>query len=322
MTPRESMITALEGKQPVGLVPHMELVFFLTMEALGKVTPGARHFGQWEQMTEKERELHRRDVAEVYVLTARKYQQNAIFFHAPYGFREEDTVRTLERIREISGMDYFLMLYCDPTLYIPDGSRMMQFVERIADEPDKVKAECGKAVDDALEWAARWATRKGLCDGMGMCSDYCFNSGPFVSPAMFDEFITPYLARTIAGLRDLGYYTIKHTDGNIMPILDSLVATRPHALHSLDPQGGVDIAEVKRRVGKQVCLIGNVSCGLLQTGTDAEVVASARYALKSGMPGGGYIFGTSNCVYTGMPLERYELMLKVRSEEGVYPDAG
>jgi uroporphyrinogen decarboxylase len=318
MTPREAMIMALEGKQPPGLVPHMELVFFLHMEAFGRVAPSARHFGQWEQMSARERELHRRDVAEVYVMTARKYEQNAIFFHPPYGFKEEDNVRTLERIREISGMDYFLMLYCDPTLYIPAGSKMMEFVERIADEPDKVKADCGKAVDDALEWAARWAGRKGLCDGMGMCSDYCFNTGPFVSPAMFDEFITPYLARSIAGLRDLGFYTIKHTDGNIMPILDALVSTRPHALHSLDPQGGVDIAEVKRRVGKQVCLIGNVNCGLLQNGTDAEVIESARYALRSGMPGGGYIFGTSNCIYTGMPLERYELMLKVRREEGVY----
>jgi uroporphyrinogen decarboxylase len=32
-----------------------------------------------------------------------------------------------------------------------------------------------------------------------------------------------------------------------MPILDQLVAANPHALHSLDPQAGVDIAEVKAR---------------------------------------------------------------------------
>ena len=318
MTPRESMILALEGKQPTGLVPHMELVFFLTMEALGRIQPTARHFGQWEQMSENERKLHRRDVADTYVTTARKYEQNAIFFHAPHGFKEEDIAITLEIIREISGMDFFLMLYCDPTLYIPNGDGMMEFVEKIADQPDKMKADCAKGVDDALVWADRWSRRKGLCDGMGMCSDYCFNSGPFVSPAMFDEFITPYLARTIGGLRELGFYTIKHTDGNIMPILDALVSCRPHALHSLDPQGGVDIAEVKRRVGKQVCLIGNVSCALLQNGTDQEVIDACRYALKSGMPGGGYIYGSSNCIYTGMPLERYELMLKVRKEEGIY----
>ena len=89
-----------------------------------------------------------------------------------------------------------------------------------------------------------------------------------------------------------------------MPILDSLVECNPHALHSLDPQGGVDIAKVKRLVGNKVCLIGNVNCGLLDTGTDDEVIEPARYALKHGMPGGGYIFSTSNCIYTGMKLER------------------
>jgi uroporphyrinogen decarboxylase len=135
---------------------------------------------------------------------------------------------------------------------------------------------------------------------------------------MFAEFVTPYLARAIAGYRDLGLYVIKHTDGNIMPILGSLVSARPHALHSLDPQAGVDIAEVKRRVGREVCLIGNVNCGLLDTGTDEEVVESARYALQHGMPGGGYVFSTSNCIYTGMRLARYELMLDVWRREGNY----
>lgn len=114
----------------------------------------------------------------------------------------------------------------------------------------------------------------------------------------------------------MGLYVIKHTDGNIMPILDQLVHTKPHALHSLDPQGGVDIAEVKRRVGKEVCLIGNVNCGLLDTGTDEQIVESVRYALKHGMPGGGYIFSTSNCIYTGMRLARHESMLDVWRKEG------
>ena len=121
-----------------------------------------------------------------------------------------------------------------------------------------------------------------------------------------------------AGYREMGLYTIEHTDGNIMPIIDQLVDTNPHGLHSLDPQAGVDMAEVKRLYGDRICLIGNVNCGMLDTGTDEQVVASARYALKHGMPGGGYIFSTSNCVYTGMRLSRYELMLKVWREEGNY----
>ena len=101
-----------------------------------------------------------------------------------------------------------------------------------------------------------------------------------------------------------------------------------HALTRKPPQpgrsalnrsaSGVDIAEVKRLYGQRVCLVGNVNCGLMQTGSDEEVIASARYALQTGMPGGGYIFSTSNCIYTGMPLERYKLILKVLDEYGVY----
>ena len=68
----------------------------------------------------------------------------------------------------------------------------------------------------------------------------------------------------------------------------------------------------------KVALVGNVNCGLLQNGTDDEVIADVRRALRDGMPGGGYIFGTSNCVYTGMDLDRYDLMLKTWREFGVY----
>ncbi|HPO90379.1 MAG TPA: uroporphyrinogen decarboxylase family protein, partial [Victivallales bacterium] len=171
--------------------------------------------------------------------------------------------------------------------------------------------------NNALERAEKLKEKDGL-DGFALCSDYCLNSGPFLSPEQFSDFVTPYLARLIKGYRDMGFYTIKHTDGNIMPIIDQIIATMPHALHSLDPQAGVDIALVKKLYGDKVCLIGNVNCGLLQTGTDEEVRESARYALKHGMPGGGYIFSTSNCIYTGMKLSRYEMIIDIWRKEGIY----
>ena len=321
LTLREKMIMALEGKQPPGRVPHFELVFFLTMEGIGKLHPEHRCFPQWGQMSETERRLHRRDIAETYVMTAKKYEHSAIFVHGqilwrPHGVRQR-TMDILDEIRAISGNNYFLMMHGDATYEIPDGDRMINFVNRIADDPQGVKDEAQQMVDTSLEEAWKFKNH-GVLDGFALCSDYCFNSGPFLSPAMFDEYITPYLTELIAGYRELGFYVIKHTDGNIMPILDSLISTNPHALHSLDPQGGVDIAEVKRLVGDEVCLIGNVNCGLMDTGTDEEVAESARYALRHGMPGGGYIFSTSNCVYTGMNLKCYELIHDIWKQEGSY----
>jgi uroporphyrinogen decarboxylase len=316
MTPRERFIAALERRPLAGRVPHFELVFYLTMEAFGRVHPSHRHYGQWFQMEEKERELHRRDMAEIYLMTAERYEHSAIFLH-PNPDGVEETIRLVDLIREMSGDRYFLMRHGDATFSIPDGNHMMAFAYRLADEPEKVKAEADDMVNQALDHAEKLAQHGGL-DGFALCADYCFNTGPFLRPSQFAEFVTPYLARLIQGYRDMGFYVIKHTDGNIMPILDQLIQANPHALHSLDPQGGVDIAEVKRLYGDRVCLIGNVNCGKLDTGTVEEVVESARYALKHGMPGGGYIFSTSNCIYTGMRLSRYETMLEVWRREGNY----
>ena len=310
LTPRQRFIAALERRSLTGQVPTFELVFYLTMELLGKVHPGHRRYEQWNQMEGKERRLHRDDMAEVFIQTAQKFDHSAIFIHPAPGLDEDETRHLIDVIREKTGERYFLMLHGDATFDIPDGEHMAEFSYRMADDPQGLKREAQKRIDQALERGERFWKHGGL-DGFALCSDYCLNTGPFLSPHRFGEFVTPYLAQLIQGYRELGFYTIKHTDGNILPVIDQIVQANPHALHSLDPQAGVDIAEVKRRYGDQVCLIGNVNCGLLDTGTDEEVIASARYALENGMPGGGYIFSTSNCVYTGMPLSRYELMLDV-----------
>jgi uroporphyrinogen decarboxylase len=323
-TPRDAFIHALERRPPTGRVPHFELVFFLTMEAFGKVHPSHRFYEQWNQMEEKERELHRHDMADLYIATAERFEHNAIFLH-PNPDTVEETLRLVEIIREKTGDRYFLMRHGDATYSLPDGTHMQEFAYRLADDRAGLKAEADQMVDEAIRHAEQYqkhAAARGIgLDGFALCADYCYNTGPFVRPRTFSDIITPYLCRLVKAYRDMGFFAIKHTDGNIMPILDDLLQAQPHALHSLDPQGGVDIAEIKRRCGDQVCLIGNVNCGLMDTGTDEQVTESVRYALRNGMPGGGYIFSTSNCVYTGMRLSRYEFMLDLWRREGNYPSA-
>jgi len=314
-TPREKFIMALEGRQPPGRVPHFELRFYLTMEAFGKVHPEHRNYRQWDQMSQHERRLHREDMARVLIDSAERFEHSAIFLVAPLS--HEELARQAQVIRDMTGENYFLMSSGDATFGVPTGDDMLQFAARIADDSAGLKRQAQQRVDEALRTAETVYLNSGI-DGLALCSDYCFNTGPFLSPNQFSEFVTPYLAQLVQGYRDMGFYVIKHTDGNIMPIIDQLLQCRPHALHSLDPQGDVDIAEVKRLYGKDVCLIGNVNCGLLDTGTDDECIESARYALRHGMPGGGYIFSTSNCIYTGMRLERYELILDVWRKEGNY----
>ena len=318
MTEKERFIKALKREPLEGHVPTFELVFYLTMEVLGKVHPLHRDYSQWNQMSVKERELHLQDMASCFIDIAEKYHHSGIFVHPnPGGL--ENTRRLLEIIRERSGDKFFLTMHGDPTFSIPDGDRMMDFTVSLYEKADALKEESRRRTEELLNMAAQLHRTPGLLDSLCLCSDYCFNVNPFFSPEMFAEFIAPDLKAVIDGYHEMGYYVIKHTDGNIMPILDPMVACGPDALHSLDPQGGVDLAEVKRLYGDRVCLIGNVNCGLLQTGDDEACDADVRRALRQGMEGWGYVFATSNCVYTGLPLERYERMNRIWWEEGIYP---
>lgn len=322
MTHRERFIKTLKCEAIGGQVPTFELVFFLTMEAFGRVHPSHRNYSQWNQMSKEEQRLHIRDIAEIHIQTAERYGHSAIFAcpnMEPASNNEEMARRILEEIRAISGDQYYLTMHGDVTHAIPDGDSMMDFSVMMYEEPEKLHELSKRKMEQMLEFASKINRDSHLIDGFTLCSDYCFNVNPFFTPELFEEFIAPYLAASIAEYRRMGYYTIKHTDGNIMPILKQLADCKPDAIHSLDPQGGVSIPEVRKVIGDDICLVGNVNCGLLQTGTEEECRLDTMRSLHEGMAKGrGYIFSTSNCAYTGMPLARYEMVNDIWKEHGRY----
>ena len=318
MTHKQRFIETLKGNPIGGQVPHFEIVFFLTMEALGKIHPSQRAYYQWNQMSYNEKKLHIVESAEVYIDTAKKYDHSGIFVHPnPGGI--ENTQWLLETIREKTGDEYYITMHGDPTFAMPDGDNMIEFTAQMYEEPEVLHEQSKRSLDYALDFATQLHHKGHLCDGFTLCSDYALNANPFFTPSMFGELIQPYLKDVIAGYREMGYYSIKHTDGNIMPILKQMTDCKPDAIHSLDPQGNVSIPEVRKVIGDDICLIGNVNCGLLQTGSDQECEADIIRSLNEGMAKGrGYIFSTSNCAYTGLSLERYETMVRLWKQHGNY----
>jgi uroporphyrinogen decarboxylase len=309
MTHRQRAVIALEGGQP-DYVPTFELVFLMTKEAFGKEFAAGPQF---DALPENDRfELCRKN-AELYLEIARRYEHSIVMIgYVPstiYPQRAQEFVQTMRYIREMAaekGEDYMIIMHGDATFAIPDGDQVYEFSCQMYDDPAGVKRKAEQLINERIGYTL-YCAAEGY-DGFALCDDYAFNALPFLSPPRFAEFIAPYLKRIIAAYRGLGKIVIKHTDGNIMPIIDQLVECGPHALHSLDPQARVDIAEVKSKYGRRVALCGNVNCGLMQSGSESEVLESCEYAMRHGKPGGGYVFCTSNCVYPGMPLDRYDLM--------------
>ena len=314
MTHRERAIKALAGGQP-DYVPTFELVFHETERDF----QGRKFYGtpfEPNRAGRSDKDLFEYN-ARLYIDVARRFQHSIIYVSPlawPYTAHYRDVVAMVRLIREWTGDEFCVMAPGDPTFKIPRDP--WEFSMRLYDEPDTVAHDAQKRLDTVIPTYD--AVMDAGADGIIMTSDYAFNSGTFLTPEQFSEFVTPYLKRACREVQDRGGVVVKHSDGNLMPVLEQIVEAGPDAIHSIDPMAGMDIRKIKETYGGRVALCGNVHCAWMQTGTAEQIRESAEYCLAHAKPGGGYVFCTSNCVFRGMPLESYDLIHQVWLEHRQY----
>jgi uroporphyrinogen decarboxylase len=304
MTGKERMLKTLRFEQP-DRPPHFEVMFELEKEAFGLEFPDRKLWGSCTA-AEKDRMIGR--CMTIYEKIVERYRWDALAVFWPWS--DPDGVRTAKRT---FGNDILIGSIVGGTIWSIEGLQdWEQFALDLAEHPEVIHAEAERKTQVALATFARLAAAG--ADFIHVVNDVAFNGGPFISPAQFREFITPHLHRQVQEIRSLGVIPFVHTDGNIMPILDEYLSLGAACFQSVDPMAGMDIAEVKRRCHGKMALMGNVQCNLLQDGPLEAIRKSARYCLENASPGGGYIFGTSNTIFPGMPLAHYEYMLQVYRE--------
>ncbi|HUT13468.1 MAG TPA: uroporphyrinogen decarboxylase family protein, partial [Thermoguttaceae bacterium] len=149
--------------------------------------------------------------------------------------------------------------------------------------------------------------------------DYADKNATLMSPKHFREFVLPGLQRCVDAAHEAGAYVVKHTDGNIMGVIDMIVETGIDALNPLEPQAGMDIALIKERYGGRIALIGNIDCGyLLSQAPVEEVRRVTRRTIETAKPGGGYCLSSSNSIHSSVRPENFLAMVETLREFGGY----
>ncbi len=130
-------------------------------------------------------------------------------------------------------------------------------------------------------------------------------SSTVISPALFEEFVLPYDSQIVAAAHACGQKIVYHTCGGMMPILESIVSMGVDAIETLAPAGmGGDarLAEVKRRVGDRVCLIGGFDQYHFLKGCPPEATrAEVRRCFDEAGEGGGFILSPSDHFFDAEP---------------------
>jgi uroporphyrinogen decarboxylase len=170
-----------------------------------------------------------------------------------------------------------------------------------------------KALEQMLDLATQTLIRFGMAEIQAgahliQCGD-SLASANVISPEMYRTWVLPWHQQVFCAWKEAGALTVLHICGNNTRILDLLVETGADIV-AIDHL--VDLQAAKRRIGSQVCLIGNVDpVGTMLQGSVIDVEQAAVTCLEAAAPGGRYILGTGCEVPPETPLENLKALVRV-----------
>lgn len=145
--------------------------------------------------------------------------------------------------------------------------------------------------------------------------DIGFGAAPMISPAHFREFCVPVMKNVFDEMR---LPVIYHSDGNIMPIMEDIIALGVAGVANMEP-GPMDIVEVKKRYGHLITIVGNIDLHYTLTkGTPEETKQEVKERILALAPGGHYLLASANSLPNYVKPENVRAMGEALLEYGDY----
>jgi uroporphyrinogen-III decarboxylase len=145
--------------------------------------------------------------------------------------------------------------------------------------------------------------------------------GQFMSADIFEQLCLPYFQRFVAELRPYGPLIYLHMCGRVTHLLELMAATGVDCIEPLDEVAGTRVAEVAKRIGGHVALMGGVSTIVLARGSVEEVRQECRRCIREAGKNGGYILAACDMLPTETEPEKVRAMIEIACREGKYGSA-
>jgi uroporphyrinogen-III decarboxylase len=142
-----------------------------------------------------------------------------------------------------------------------------------------------------------------------------------VSPDYFRSYVQPHEKRVVEAIHAGGAFSIWHNCGCARSLYANYRETGFTVWETVAeaPRGDNTLAEAKQILGRDMVLLGNLDqVDFLKRATPRAVDERTRAILRTGKPGGRYIFACSDFLEKDTPMENVRAMLSAAREEGRY----
>lgn len=172
----------------------------------------------------------------------------------------------------------------------------------LAEYPDIIDELLERHALEAVSWIEHLPERHGI-EAVFAGDDIAFKCGPLLAPAWFDAHYFPRFARVVDAYHARGIKVLFHSDGNLNPVLDGLVAAGIDGLNPIEVLAGMDVADIHKRY-PHLFLCGAIDVSqLLPYGTPSQVKDAVRRSLDAAE--GRLMVGSSTELNNEVPLENY-----------------
>ena len=184
-----------------------------------------------------------------------------------------------------------------------------RFLETLIDDPGLVKEMLDFWADFVIELARPFVTHCRIDyaffaeDGIG------YKNSSLVSPKMYRQIWIPAMRKVVDLLQAHGIHLIGHySSGNIEPLIPVLLDIGVNLYFPLEVAAGIDACRLRKRFGREIRMIGNISRQALMDGPEAvtqEFAAKVPVLVREG----GYIPAVDDAIMPDIAYASYKTYL-------------
>lgn len=147
---------------------------------------------------------------------------------------------------------------------------------------------------------------------------------PFLRSKQFYDYVYRYDKQMIRLIHDHGKYARIHCHGRIREALKHIVDMEADALDPIEapPSGDIDIKDIKKAYGNNICLMGNLQLKDLEYASPEQMKDIVKRAIQEGKPGGGFVIMPTaspiNASLSETTLRNYKIFIDTAIEYGKY----
>ena len=191
----------------------------------------------------------------------------------------------------------------------------------MADEPEWVR-DMFHAFAQLTVDAVEETTGRGIeLDGVFMRNDMGYRNALLFSPRMYSELLFPFDKMICSHLAAKTIAPILHSDGRVRSLIPKLIEAGFTCLNPLEVKAGMDLAQLKAEYGGQMAFMGGIDVRKMSAPDPLEIEEEIRERFAVGMVGGGYIYHSDHSVPDDVSWQRYEMIMDLVRQYGVYRHA-